>query len=449
LATALLVAGAGLASGSSSTPDSSATIAAGWAHSCALTSAGGLACWGDGVYGQLGDGTGDDHLKPVGVLGLSTGVRSVISGDVYTCAILSTRALECWGDNETGQLGDGSTSSEGQPVGVSGLSSGVEAVAAGGDRPSGHTCAVLSGGAVKCWGDNEYGQLGDRTTKTRHAPVAVSGLSSGVEAVAAGTSHTCALLSSGGVECWGSNGEGELGDGTTNDRHVPVPVSGLSSGVEGIAANGEQTCAVLSTGAAECWGYNAEGQLGDGTTKNRAVPVAVAGLSGVRSIAAGVYHTCALLAGGGVECWGDNEFGQLGDGTTTARLRPVAVGGLPANVQAIAAGDEHSCALMKDRSFACWGSNHYGQLGNGKQTYELSVFVYGRGTVRGKGFRCGDYCDAEYAAKTKVALKTHAAKGWVFSRWRDDCKSRKRKRVCTLIMNSDALVTARFTKRRG
>ena len=252
-------------------------------------------------------------------------ITAIATGGEHTCALTSGGGVTCWGDNTYGQLGDGTTANSTTPVAVAGLSSGVNAIAAG----AYHTCALTSGGGVMCWGWNAYGQLGDGTTANSTTPVAVAGLSSGVIAIAAGGGHTCALTSSGGATCWGWNASGELGDGTTTDRLTPVAVVGLSSGVTAIATGAYHTCALTRDGGATCWGWNASGELGDGTTANSFTPVAVVGLSsGVSAIAASYAHTCALTSGGGVMCWGWNAYGQLGDGTTNDSSVPVDVVGL-------------------------------------------------------------------------------------------------------------------------
>jgi alpha-tubulin suppressor-like RCC1 family protein len=303
------------------------------------------------------------------VVGLASGVQAIAAGWWHTCALTTGGGVRCWGYNEYGQLGDGTTTDRSTPVDVVGLASGVQAIAARGY----HTCALTTGGGVKCWGDNEYGQLGDGTTTQRSTPVDVSGLASGVQALAAGGSHTCALTTGGGVKCWGNNEYGQLGDGTTSDRRTPVDVVGLASGVQAIAAGGSHTCALTTGGGVKCWGRNNYGQLGDGTTTRRWTPVDVVGLaSGVQAIAAGTSHTCALTTGGGVECWGDNYSGQLGDGATTDRRTPVDVVGLASGVQAIAAGGSHTCALTSNGRAKCWGWDGEGQLGIGTVAYRAT-----------------------------------------------------------------------------
>jgi alpha-tubulin suppressor-like RCC1 family protein len=341
-------------------------ISPGIQHICFILSTGGVKCWGYNLYGQLGDGTyNDSYDVPVDVFGLSPGVSNNISaGGYHTCAVLETGGIKCWGWNCNGQLGDGTSKSWSTfPVNVYELLSGALDISAG----SKHTCALLNTGGVKCWGHNLYGQLGDGTRNDSNVPVDVSGLSSGVLDIAAGSEHTCALLSTGGIKCWGMNVLGQLGDGTNNDSNFPVDVSGLSSGVSDIAAGDYHTCALLSTGGMKCWGYNWYGQLGNGITGGFAtVPNYVNGFfSGVLDISAGGEHTCALLDTGGMKCWGWNEFGQLGDGTNNDSNFPVDVSGVTSGVLDIAAGGEHTCALLDAGGMKCWGYNWYGQLGDG------------------------------------------------------------------------------------
>jgi alpha-tubulin suppressor-like RCC1 family protein len=281
-------------------------IAAANTHSCAVTTAGDVQCWGDNRSGQLGDGTLENRLLPITVSALSGSVRAVTSGSQHTCALTTAGGVKCWGDNSSRQLGHGYQNYL-TPVDVTGLSSGVQAIAAG----SFHTCALTTGGGVKCWGSNEHGQLGDGSTLTWDM-VDVVGLSAGVLAIRAGSQHTCALTTGGGVKCWGDNEQGQLGDGTTEPRSTPVDVVGLTRGVQAIAAGGAQTCALTITGGVKCWGANAAGQLGDSTQQDRATPVDVVGLArGAQAISTGAAQTCALTISG-VKCWGSNDEGQLG-----------------------------------------------------------------------------------------------------------------------------------------
>jgi len=346
---------------------SATSIAAGTGHTCAVIVGGTLKCWGWNVVGQLGDGSTTDRLTPVSVTGLTSGVIGLAAGYAHTCVVTSGGAVQCWGLNDNGQLGIGTTGQRHTPVAVTGLSSGITAIATG----YAHSCALTTAGAVQCWGANAYGQLGDGTATQRLTPVAVTGLSSAVIAIVAGSFHTCALLSTGSVQCWGWNELGQLGDGTVVKRLSPVAVVGLS-GVATIAAGQRQTCAVTTAGAMHCWGFNGFGQLGDGTTTQRNAPVAVTGLtSGVKAIASGGDHTCAVTSAGGVQCFGDNGAGQLGDGTVMRRLTPVDVSGLSSGVAILGlpnSGGPQSCSISTDGSIRCWGTNSKGQLGDGTTT---------------------------------------------------------------------------------
>jgi len=237
-----------------SPPASAATavaIAAGEHHTCALSTAGVVYCWGSNAYGQLGDGTNTDSTTPVVVMGLTAGVSALAMGAYHACALV-TGGVKCWGMNLHGQLGDGTTANRAEPVDVSGLTSGVAGVDAG----SYHTCAVTTAGGVKCWGRNDHGQLGDETSGTnRTTPVDVSGLTTGVATIGLGHEHSCAVTTPGGaLKCWGWNGDGQVGDGTTANRLTPVTVSGLASNVAAVGPGGRHTCAVTTAGGVKCWG---------------------------------------------------------------------------------------------------------------------------------------------------------------------------------------------------
>ncbi len=298
-------------------------VSAGGGTTCALTAQGAVTCWGDDELGQLGDGGATNSVVPVGVVGLTSGVVAISSGEDHSCAVTGAGAVQCWGSDEYGELGDGSTMSSSEvPVDVVGLSSGVVAVSAG----YYHSCALTTAGAVLCWGDNESGELGDGSITDSAVPGGVVGLSSGVVAVSGGAYHTCAVTTAGAVLCWGDNDWGGLGDGSTTDSAVPVGVVGLSSGVVLVSAGFDYTCALTAAGAVLCWGANDYGELGDGTHTKSAVPVGVVGLSsGVVAISAGGTQACALTAAGAVLCWGDNTVGQLGDDSTVDSPVPVEV----------------------------------------------------------------------------------------------------------------------------
>ncbi len=360
-------------------------VATGDAHSCALTSVGAVACWGVNHYGQLGDpansGNANPNPVPLDVATLGSGMVAIAAGRSHNCALTSAGAVKCWGMNFYGQLGDPANSDNTNPntvpLDVATLGSGVVAIAAG----SWHSCALTSAGGVKCWGRNRFGELGSSvnvgTSNANIVPLDVATLGNGVVAIAAGDLHTCALTSAGAVKCWGSNEYGQLGNstnsGTTNANNAPLDVATLGSGVVAIAVGNNHGCALTSVGEVKCWGRNNYGQLGSptnsGTENPNDVPLGVATLGGgVVAIAAGDQHSCALTGTGTVKCWGVNRYGQLGNPTNSGELNPnpvpLDVATLGSGVAAIATGSYHSCALTSAGATRCWGLNVYGQLGS-------------------------------------------------------------------------------------
>uniref|UniRef100_A8M7D0 Regulator of chromosome condensation, RCC1 n=1 Tax=Salinispora arenicola (strain CNS-205) TaxID=391037 RepID=A8M7D0_SALAI len=326
--------------------------------------------WGDNAESQLGDGTTTNRSTPVTVdLPADTTITAVAAGQGHSLAVTSAGTVLAWGANSSGQLGDGTTTPRSTPVAVD-LPAGttVTAVAAG-DR---HSLAVTSTGTVLAWGLNVTGQLYDGTTTTNSSTPIVVDLPAGttVTAVAAGNAHSLALTSAGTVLAWGANSSGQLGDGTTTPRSTPVAVD-LPAGttISTIAASSSShSLAVTSTGTMLAWGANFTGQLGDGTITNRSTPVAVdlpAGTT-VTAVATGSGHSLAVTSTGTMLAWGGNGSGQLGDGSTTSSSTPVAVD-LPAGttVTAVAGGAGHSLALTSTGTMLAWGFNTSGQLGDG------------------------------------------------------------------------------------
>lgn len=330
-------------------------------HSCARTRSRAVRCWGGSEDGQTGAHTAAQRA-PKTVDGL-VAVAQIGVGPFHSCARTSAGTVRCWGSNGLGQLGDGTTASRAAPVTVTGLT-GVAQVALG----ESHTCARRFDGSVWCWGFNGSGQLGDGTWSDHRAPRPVMSLGERLraESLAAGHFHTCARTDDGGVWCWGFNGAGQLGDGTRADRLAPVRVVGLPPGVmvERVAAGRHHTCALLEDGTAWCWGENASGQLGDGSTADRATPQRVRGVRDLVEVSLGDRHTCARRVEGAVFCWGANADGQLGDGTSEDRALPTALPTLR-DVAQIALGDRHSCARLGDGSVRCWGDNDRGAVGDG------------------------------------------------------------------------------------
>ncbi|MBO1756768.1 putative Ig domain-containing protein [Allobranchiibius sp. CTAmp26] len=339
---------------------------------CGILTGGDVQCWGDNTYGQLGDGgTEATGSRPVQVVGLTSGVTELANTADGSCAVRTDGTVWCWGNNWLGQLGDGGSERESnRPVQVTGLTSAVAHLV---PETTG-MCAVLSGGGVMCWGDNGGGELGNGVVGGYSSvPVPVEGLSSGVVQLAGGFRSMCAVVS-GGARCWGHNREGELGDGTAVDESgVPTHVVGMSSGVVQVISARAGFCAILAAGDLKCWGDDSDGQLGNAHTGGHSnVPVQVAGLtSGVTSVYDGFDGTCAVRAGSAL-CWGDNTFGQLGDGRSGGLSNvPVQVVGLTSGVTQMTATTAAICAVRAGRAL-CWGDNTYKALGDGGTEVQAS-----------------------------------------------------------------------------
>lgn len=338
-------------------------------HSCAILTKGTVRCWGYNSNGQLGNGDRVDYSVPVSVVGL-TNPTSIGLGFDHTCALKSGGVL-CWGDNYAGELGNGTFTDSLTPVPVSGISGATE-LGVGYN----HACVILGGGTAKCWGGNLSRQLGSGSTvASSTTPVTVSGLT-GASKIATGVNHTCVIVGGGAVKCWGANASGQLGNGSTTDSAVPVSVVGISDAV-GLATGSAFTCANLSGGTVKCWGRNGSYELGTGTAKSSLVPITVSGLTGAIEIAAGKAHACARTNSGTVRCWGLNSFGAIGDGTTNSAPLPVTITGA-SGATALNLGQNHTCALMGGGSVKCWGWNSYGQVGNATfVNARTPVSVYG------------------------------------------------------------------------
>lgn len=372
------------------------SIQAGERHTCVLFDNANVRCWGRNASGQLGyehtlDIGDNEHPYTSGNVNLIGNATQVVAGGSHTCALLEGGFVRCWGGNTRGQLGYGHTANigDGEPVaseGYVGLGGRAVKLAAGAE----HTCAVLNTGKVRCWGANGQGQLGyghtldvgDNEWVWSAGDVDVGGL---VQDITAGASHTCALLTTGKVRCWGQGAYGQLGYGNTTtigDNETPATAGDVDVGgpVLQLSAGKAHTCALLSTGRVVCWGYNSNGQLGYpgyysmpyypyfdnvGDTETPASVGSVELYGTALQVAAGADHTCALMSFGAVKCWGYGAYGQLGYGKSSTLPTPTAeivnLGGASAYV--VTAGGAHTCALLSTGKARCWGLNDHGQLG--------------------------------------------------------------------------------------
>ena len=368
--TAIITAAAGSVSGSATlivnepVEEGVVLVSAGDSHSCALEN--GMAyCWGLGSSGQLGNGFLTTRVTPTPVVGGHI-FTAIATAETHSCGITTSGQAYCWGLNNVGQLGDGTTISQASPTLVSGdhiFTSIVAGVF--------HTCALTTSGQAYCWGFSMNGALGNGTNTVRTVPTPVSG-NLIFASLTAGRSHTCGLTTAGETYCWGLNSSGQLGDGTTANKLVPTPVIGGLT-FSSISAGDSHTCALTAEGRAYCWGNADQGRLGMGDPGAffHTSPQSVAGGLSFIAITTGEAHSCAITSTGQAYCWGSNASGRLGIGTTEAlSLVPAAVaGGL--SFQSIDVGD-HSCAVTTTNAVYCWGPGGSGRLGNGATANQLA-----------------------------------------------------------------------------
>jgi alpha-tubulin suppressor-like RCC1 family protein len=367
-------------------PELRAAFALGGVHSCDIDASGKVRCWGSQQFGQLGDpelapGDYDAHrVLPAEVPGLE-GVVALYAGNFHNCTLHEDHVVRCWGHDGFGQVtGGGLAGSDvATPTVVEGLERPVE-LALGRQ----HTCARLADRRVLCFGDNQWGQLGDGTLELREGMVEVEGIDDAI-AISAGRDHTCALREDDVITCWGAAVDGELGSAVRAAASgTPTDILEVPDHVTTIAAGGLHTCLLTEDGEVYCWGANDTHQMGNhrgGEQDDEAPhPVRVVDLEGVVEIAAGARHTCGRKADGTVFCWGANHFGQLGDGTETGDNVALQVKGLD-DATTIAAGTRHTCAHRERGDQVCWGANRLGQLGHEGEEQVTVGAVVGTGEL--------------------------------------------------------------------
>jgi alpha-tubulin suppressor-like RCC1 family protein len=347
-------------------------VAAGDYHTVALESNGAVQAWGNNAEGQLGDGTLTNRLEAVTMPGVS-GVQNISAGTERTMFVTVSGSVYGLGDNTYGELGNDTVGFSDAPGSVSGITNPKQV--SGG---SGHSLVLESNGTVWAFGQNLYGQLGNNGTNNVDTPAQVTdgaGVLQNITAISAGSNFNLALTSSGNVRSWGQNNYGQIGDNTTTQRNQPVYVltsGGTLSNITAVSAGADHSLALASNGSVWAWGYNAYGQLGNNTLTEEKEPVqvltATGTLTGVTAISAGYYHSLALTSSGTVYAWGENNDGQLGTGTTTNSSVAVPISMSGTTIKAIAAGDAFSVALTSSNTLVAWGTNGNGQLGDGATT---------------------------------------------------------------------------------
>ncbi|MFH1728549.1 MAG: PKD domain-containing protein [Pseudomonadota bacterium] len=351
-------------------------IETGYYHSCALLENGSVKCWGSNEYGQLGTGDNEDRNIPTqvqGIDGISKIAVDIAVGQYHSCAVLLGGNINCWGQNIQKQLGDGSSTNSNIPVEIDEL---VIDNALTVDAGQVHTCALLEEGTIKCWGNGYNGKLGNGLTPSSSDPVNVIDIENAYH-ISLGSGHTCAMIEANSGEsnlrCWGLNSSGELGnDGAQYSSQSLSPIEVLTiSDAKFLDAGLSHTCAIVNDNSIKCWGWNNVGQLGHGDTTSYDLPQDVENITNAINLGAGTYNTCAVLETGKLNCWGDNTYGKLGNGTQTSSTIPVEVSSID-NVLFVNLFYQHVCASSAD-SYYCWGSNKYGQIGDSSSTASLSL----------------------------------------------------------------------------
>lgn len=327
---------------------------AGGMSTCEVRDDGTAWCWGRNDFGQLGDGTNTVRISPAQVVG--TDWTRVTTGGSFTCGVRTDGTLWCWGLNNFGQLGGADKASSPLPRQV-GTSTAWRDVSASWS----HACGTQADGSLWCWGNNDQGQLGvGKMFRRSQAPMRVVGGQSWTS-VSAGGWHTCATTTGSASYCWGSNAFGQVGDGTTTLRVKPAQVTGGDQFVS-MSTTWGRSCGITAGGGVRCWGENANGELGNGNRANSAVPVALSdGGQTWAQVTTGNLATCASTTGGQVFCWGDNRYGQLGPAAGASYSTTPISSGVTATGAVVASGWFHFCAS----GGGCWGTNDAGQLGNG------------------------------------------------------------------------------------
>ncbi len=351
------------------TADHLSGLSSGGAHTCAITSIGNVKCWGANTKGQLGNNSTTDSATPVLVQGLANDIIQVSSGADFSCALLASGQIKCWGANDLGQLGNNSTVQSSVPVDVTGFSEPVKQISVGFNGR--HACALTQSGKIRCWGNNFYSQLGKVTLTAPYqsnVPVDLITPIDNVVQISSGVSHTCALQNTGSVLCWGGNYAGQLGISYNVSYPNSVEVPGLKYNAIQISSGAYHTCAVTRAHHVKCWGDNTSGQLGNGSQTNTSAPFLGptdvldngGGLLSAEQISAGFYSTCSINQNGGnnkILCWGDNFQGKSGADTsiTPFSLIPISISVASESFIQVSVGVVHSCGLTLSGAVKCWG----------------------------------------------------------------------------------------------